>query len=118
MFHKVGDVMAAPRVEMLWWAGCPSHGKALAMLEQTMRELGLDPALIDSCQVVTESDALRENFIGSPTIRVNGADIAANEDGSTPALTCRLYFRRDGRPSPLPDAEDLRDALRQAIAQE
>jgi len=30
-------------------------------------------------------------------------------------LTCRLYRRRDGRPSPTPDPADLRDALAAAI---
>ena len=43
-------------------------------------------------------------------IRVNGRDVQAI--GDEPAgLTCRVYRLRDGRYSPLPDREDLRDAL-------
>lgn len=110
--------MAPPHVELLWWAGCPSHGKALEMLAEVMRELGLDPATVDNRQIVTEADAAREDFIGSPTIRVNGADIVADEEMSQTALSCRLYFRRDGRPSPVPDIEDMRVALRRAVAGE
>jgi hypothetical protein len=33
-----------------------------------------------------------------------------------PGLTCRLYRRADGRPSPTPDPARLREALKQAVA--
>ena len=49
--------------------------------------------------------------MGSPTIRVDGADL--QPAGEEPAgLTCRLYRLRDGRVSPPPDPADLREALR------
>lgn len=107
--------MAAPRVEMLWWAGCPSHGKAKAMLEEAMIQLGLNPANIESLQLITDADAAREHFIGSPTIRVNGVDIVTPDADDPPALTCRLYFLKNGRPSPTPDPEHIREALKRAI---
>lgn len=106
--------MAGMRVELLWWSGCPSHAKARVMLERAMMDLGMDPATIESVQLFTDEDAVRERFTGSPTIRVNGTDIVPPEDGDPSALTCRLYFRRDGRPSPLPDPEDIREALQQS----
>jgi hypothetical protein len=31
-------------------------------------------------------------------------------------LTCRVYRRRDGRVSPLPDRADVRDALAERLA--
>ena len=37
------------------------------------------------------------------------------EDGEPPGLTCRVYRLRDGRVSPKPDPDDLRDALRAAM---
>jgi hypothetical protein len=71
---------------------------------------GADNQQIETLQVLTEAEAAREHFIGSPTIRVNGRDIVP--DTITPtALTCRLYHRRDGRPSPLPDPADLREVI-------
>jgi hypothetical protein len=83
------------------------------MLAGIMTGLGLDPDSIDTLQIVTEQEAEAEHFVGSPTIRIDGQDIVPC-DGRPPALTCRLYRRRDGRPGPLPDPDDLRDALQKA----
>lgn len=104
---SLGDV----RVELLFWEGCPSYPAALADLRAALVDEGLDAELVVR-EVVTEDDAERERFPGSPTIRVDGADVDPRNEPA--ALTCRLYRRRDGRPSPTPDPEDLRAALRAA----
>jgi hypothetical protein len=83
------------------------------MLRDAMDEEGMDPARIEVREVDTDESAEREEFIGSPTIRIDGADVQPLE-GAPTGLACRVYRRRDGRTSPLPDAEDLRDALRAA----
>ena len=80
-----------------------------------MAELGLDPECIVVREVPTEADADREAFVGSPTIRVDGRDIAPPAAGEPVGLTCRIYTLRDGRVSPVPDPEDLRDALRRTL---
>jgi hypothetical protein len=100
-------------VELLFWKGCPSHPKALAELRVAMSELGLDPDAIAIREVRTDADAERERFVGSPTIRIDGADVLAPADEPY-GLTCRIYHRRDGRISPTPDPADLRDALTSA----
>ena len=102
-----------PRVEFLWWEGCPSHERALAELRTAMEAAGLDPASVDVRHVGTDEDAARERFTGSPTIRVDGRDLQPAGDSGT-GLTCRVYRLRDGRASPTPDAADLRDALMSA----
>lgn len=102
-----------PKVELLWWSGCPSWEKALDELRERMRELGLDPAAIEVREVGSDDDAAREGFVGSPTIRVEGRDV--QDPGGEPAgLTCRIYRTRDGRISALPDPADVRDALIEA----
>jgi hypothetical protein len=98
------------RVEFFYWAGCPSHPRALAELRATMSELALDPDAIAVREILDEQDASRESFVGSPTIRVNGLDVQPPGDEPT-GLTCRVYHRRDGRVSPTPDPADVRDAL-------
>jgi hypothetical protein len=98
------------RVELLFWEGCPSHPKALADLREAMTEVGLDPDGIVVREVHTDSDAKRERFVGSPTIRIDGMDV--QPPGEEPfGLTCRIYHRRDGRISATPDPGELRDAL-------
>lgn len=105
----------AARVEFLWWEGCPSWERALGDLREAMGEAGLDPESVEMIEVATPEQAQRERFPGSPTIRVDGADVEPGE--SEPAgLACRVYRRADGRVSPLPDPDKLRAALRRAAA--
>lgn len=80
------------------------------MLRDAMDELGLDASELRVIEVLSDDDAERLEFPGSPTIRVNGVDIQ-DPDGRLGNLTCRVYRKRDGRVSPLPDVDDLRDAL-------
>jgi hypothetical protein len=97
------------RVELLFWDGCPSHPRALADLRAALAAAGL-PGDVELVEVRDADDAARLGFPGSPTIRLDGADVVPSDE--PPALACRLYRRRDGRPSPTPDPEDLADALR------
>jgi hypothetical protein len=106
--------MRSPRVELLWWKGCPSTGEALAMLRGEMTGLGLDPASVEVCEVTSEGDAEREAFIGSPTIRVDGRDVQPVPDEPI-GLSCRVYRLADGRISPLPDRAEVRQTLVSAM---
>jgi hypothetical protein len=107
--------MASPRIELLYWAGCPSHPAALADLRLALAELGADPSAVEVREVHTEDDARAEGFVGSPTIRAAGADVQPPAPDEPTGLACRLYRRRDGRHSPVPDPDDLRDALRRVL---
>jgi hypothetical protein len=104
----------SPRVELLWWRGCPSWERALAELGEEMARAGLDPAAVEVREVETEAEADIERFVGSPTIRIAGRDIQP-PTGEASGLTCRVYRLRDGRISALPDRADIRDALERAI---
>jgi hypothetical protein len=101
---------AMPRVELLWWRGCPSWDRALAELREEMEALGLDSRSVEVREVATEEAADREEFVGSPTIRIDGRDVQP-PGGDPVGLTCRVYRLRDGRVSALPDRADIRDAL-------
>jgi predicted Zn-dependent protease len=103
------------RIEMLFWAGCPSHETALRELQAVLAEEGEDPDAVEVREVVTEGDVAVESFIGSPTIRIDGVDVQP-EPKEPVGLSCRVYRRRDGRFSPTPDPDDLRDAVRRARA--
>jgi hypothetical protein len=102
-------------VELLWWEGCPSHPEALAELERILREEGVD-AVVTRVEIEDDDRARRERFPGSPTIRIDGEDIMPPGEGEPYSLTCRVYRLRDGRISPVPDPEDVRDAVRMRVA--
>jgi hypothetical protein len=99
------------RVEFLWWRECPSWERALADLRAAMVEAALDPDSVELREIGTDALASRESFVGSPTIRIDGEDIQPPGDDEPVGLNCRVYRRRDGRVSPLPDPEDVREAL-------
>ncbi|GAA3754805.1 thioredoxin family protein [Salinactinospora qingdaonensis] len=103
------------RVELLYWSGCPSHPDALALAEDVLTEIGKAGVGVRSREIRTLEEAEAEGFVGSPTLRVGGAELIEPEPGTPAALACRLYRRRDGRSSPLPDRDDLAEALRAAL---
>ena len=103
-------------MELLWWEGCPSTAETLAMLREEMRRAGLDLASLEVREVGTDEAAEREEFVGSPTIRVDGADVQPPR-GEPIGLTCRVYRLRDGRTSPVPDRGEVREALERAIGE-
>ena len=74
-----------PRVELLFWAGCPSHPRALADLRAALAETGGDPDAVVVREVRPEEQAAAEGFVGSPTIRVDGADVVPPGPDEPPA---------------------------------
>ncbi len=103
----------SPDVQLLWWRGCPSWEEALAILREEMTAAGIDPNSLCVHEIRSDDDAELEGFVGSPTIRVDGGDIDPPRDQPI-GLTCRVYRLGDGRISPLPDRERLRQALERA----
>jgi hypothetical protein len=108
-----------PEIELLWWEGCPSTERALEELHAALEDVGLGDAEVRMREIETDQDAEQAQFAGSPTILLDGIDLAA-VTGGVPGedvpfgLSCRVYRRRDGRISPTPDPDDLREALRRA----
>jgi hypothetical protein len=97
-------------VEILYLDGCPHARHALALVKALIAELGA-AAEVWQVRVATEADAERLQFLGSPTVRVEGRDVdpeARGRDGY--ALQCRLY-QHDGQLSGLPARSWIRDAL-------
>jgi hypothetical protein len=98
-------------IELFWWEGCPSTPEALALIRSVVADRGLDVE-VELREVLSDEDAVRLEFPGSPTIRVDGRDIDPLGAKSRPALNCRIYHLPDGRVSPVPSREQLEAALR------
>jgi hypothetical protein len=104
-------IMQNPKIEFLFWSDCPSFPGARRLLGEVMAELGMDLP-VEEIEVLTDQEAERLAFPGSPTIRVDGVDVdPAGAAHMGTALTCRLYRLEDGRASPLPSREMIRRAL-------
>ena len=99
------------RVELLWWEGCPSTPETREELEHVLRDEGVD-AEVEMVEVTSDEQARAERFPGSPTVRIDGRDAIPAPPTEPASLTCRIYRLRDGRVSPTPDRQDLRDAIR------
>jgi len=100
---------------LLWWEGCPSTDKAHELLRDALAGEGLDPDAVELVEIETDGDAERERFVGSPTIRIGGVEVAP-EEGEPVGLNCRVYRLRDGSVSPTPDPDDIREAIREAMS--
>lgn len=106
--------MHRPDVELLWWEGCPSTEQALRELREALRGAGLGELEVRMTEMRTGDDVQAEAFVGSPTIRIDGEDVAPPGPDEPVGLTCRVYHRPDGRVSPTPGSEQLSVALRRA----
>jgi hypothetical protein len=84
------------------------------MLREEMAAAGLDADSIEVREVSTDADAQHEEFVGSPTIRVDGRDVQPVPDEPI-GLNCRVYRLADGRISPLPDRQEVRQTLLEAM---
>jgi len=102
------------KIEFLFWEDCPSYPQAWERVQKVLSELDVS-AEIEKIEVISEEDAERLRFPGSPTIRVSGQDVAGSAEPPY-RLTCRLYFLEDGRPSPLPSEEMIRNTIINARA--
>jgi hypothetical protein len=115
-------VTRTPTVELLWWEGCPSTERALTELRSAVSEFGLDGRGVALREIRTDEEAVAHEFAGSPTILIDGVElmtVIGRGDGGEPAgLNCRVYHRRDGRVSPTPDPQDIRQALALACGRE
>jgi hypothetical protein len=98
------------RIEILYWAGCPSLAETQALLESVLAEAGVD-ARVELLEVTTHEQAEAERFPGSPTIRVDGRDVDPAGANGRPSLSCRIYHRPDGRATPVPTRAQLLETL-------
>lgn len=105
--------MSHPRVELLYFDGCPNYERTREVVERIAAELGLTPAF----ELVNVSDpdaAITRRFLGSPTVRIDGRDVepGAHERREF-VLACRVY-QTDKGTAGQPDEELIRAALERA----
>jgi hypothetical protein len=79
------------KVEVLYVADCPWHPAAVKLVKEVLAAEGV-AAEIQEVLVRDEGMADKLRFSGSPTIRINGRDVAGEaQKGLSFVLSCRLY---------------------------
>jgi hypothetical protein len=100
------------RVEVLYVSECPSHLEAVKLVKDVLAAEGV-PTNILEVLVTDEGMAGELKFLGSPTIRINGRDIAGeSQTAKNFALSCRLY--PGSKQVGLPPAEMVHRAVLEA----
>jgi hypothetical protein len=101
------------KIEVLYVADCPHHSAALVRLREVLAAEGVTDE-IEELAVGDLQMARALKFCGSPTIRVNGNDIAgpAGESGHF-GVSCRLY--PGSEQTGVPPLEMIRAAVQAAL---
>jgi hypothetical protein len=101
------------RVELLYWDGDPEYMAARQNLVEVLTEDAFETT-IQMIAVNSDQDAEYLEFVGSPTIRIDGEDIHA-EPAAAVGLRRRQYPADDGHGStPVPGKRLIRRAIERA----
>ena len=108
------------KIRFLFSEECPSWKKGLAELKETLKELKIKTR-IKLIKIKNIEDAKKYDFLGSPTVRINEAEIGReawkfNEEGTElketePNITCRIYLF-EGKVHEYPPKEMIKDFIK------
>ncbi|SNX54806.1 DUF2703 domain-containing protein [Thermoanaerobacterium sp. RBIITD] len=101
------------QVSFLYFEGCPNSEPALKLLKEVLLEKGFKED-IDIIKINSEEDANRYNFLGSPSIHVNGTDIEKERKNDEPLYGCRVYKTKNGY-SGIPSKKMILNAINEAL---
>lgn len=84
------------RVEVLYFDGCPNHEALLPRLHELLAHAGIETE-IELRRVEDRETAEHQQFLGSPTLRINGVDVDPSAATRCDyGLKCRLFATPDG----------------------
>lgn len=79
------------KIEILTISGCPNASAALRLVTDVLVAEGL-AAQVTTVEIKDVAEAKARRFLGSPTARVDGADIEiTRREERTASLSCRVY---------------------------
>ena len=103
-------------VEVLVTENCPHEDDAISLVTIAAQETGVTPRLT-LIEIHDLEQAEQQHFLGSPTIRIDGSDVAPFAESQGTSLSCRLYNTTHGQ-SGVPELDLVRAALENARAGE
>lgn len=101
------------KIEIFFTPGCPHHAGATSAVHEALAAEKVH-ACVGEIAVSDQYTALRMQFLGSPTIRINGRDIEpAARLNTSYGLSCRVYT--GSSQVGLPPVTLIREALRATL---
>ncbi len=94
-------------IEVLYVEDCPNVELARERIAAALQAVA-GVATVSERLVTSHAEAERRGMRGSPTVLLDGLDVAAGEAG--PSISCRLY-RSDGRLEGAPSVATLVEAF-------
>ena len=107
--------MAQVRAELLFTTDCPHADRAEALLRSVLASEHL-PVHIERVPIDDLDEAASFGFHGSPTIRLDGRDVAPPPSDEEVNLSCRRYPGPDGTLDGVPSEAAIRAALEDRLA--
>jgi len=101
-----------PEVELIYDIDCPNVPEARKLLLRAFAEAGLTPTWREFDRQATDSPLYARDY-GSPTVLVDGKDVAENAGNS--AACCRLYAHPKGSAG-VPHLQQVIAALKKSVA--
>jgi len=119
------------KVQLLYILNCPWCVKTKKLVKESLEELGVK-AEVEEILIDTDEKARKYNFVGSPTVRINGKDmqeevskgqclpceeLAERAKEKTEFVKqecrcgCRIYFYK-GKQYPYPPKEMIKEAIK------
>jgi hypothetical protein len=102
----------AVRIEVLVVEGCPNAEPSVRLARAVPAEAGVDPQ-IEIVRINDLEASQAHRFSGSPSIRIDGADVEPGAERRTPSYGCRIY-QGDLGPHGVPDRKWVVAAIRKA----
>lgn len=94
------------KIEVLYVSDCPNHPPTVERVKQVLAAEGVRET-VHEVLVSNDAEARALQFVGSPSVRVNGRDVEPLGQ-AIPGMSCRIYAGFSGVPS--------QELLRRAIA--
>jgi hypothetical protein len=101
------------RVELLYWDGDPNYMTARQRLVEVLTEDAFETP-IQMVAVNTDADAEMLEFIGSPSIRIDGEDIRPDASAQV-GLHLRAYPADEAPDGPAVEPRPGKDLIRSAV---
>ncbi len=101
--------MSQVHVQLLVVDDCPNEEAASRLLRCALNAVGLRGTPVHTTVVRSAEEAAALQFVGSPTVRINGVDVV-DAGGLPSAVACRVYQTAAGRAG-TPDLQTLTLAL-------